>query len=140
MAKKVTDMLKDEHTRAYLGLLGMLEDTTPSHPGYIATGHDQVLASPHYTDERWREGHVIYGKQCKTDDGAYSDRLWQWDWDKADMASTVCKASGIAPNTAHWIEAWLSAYYNRPVTLRYIIGQVNWSSGYPVYYYGWDWA
>src|SRR5689334_7504705 len=109
---------------------------------YYPTTHtndlDTTLAYPHYSDERWREAHLIFGAKQKTNNSAYSDRLWEWNYEAAQRASETCKAQGLKPNTARWAEAWLSAYHNKPVALRYIYAQVNWSNGYPVYFYGYD--
>jgi len=104
---------------------------------YKATSKDQVLACPHYSDERWRDAQLIYGTQGKTDEGAYSDRLWQWNYEAAERASAATK--GMSDSAARW-EKWLSEYYQRPVVVRYILGGVNWSSGYNYYYVGFDYT
>lgn len=108
------------------------------YPAYIASGPDQVLAYPHYSDDRWLHPKLIYGQQRKTDECNYSDRLWEWDYEAAERASAACEEQGLTPRTARWTEAWLSAYHGKPVTLRYILGGCNWSSGYEYYVYGYD--
>lgn len=110
-----------------------------AYPAYVATSIDQVLAYPHYSDERWREAQLIYGKKCKCDNGNYSDRLWQWDSVAAERASAACKAAGVAGRTVRSWETWLSAYHERPVIVRYILGGSNWSTGYEYYFIGYDW-
>lgn len=110
------------------------------YPAYVATSPDQVLAYPHYSDERWREAQLIYGKKVKCDNGAYSDRLWEWDYEAAERGSAACKEAGLTNRTAHMWETWLSAYHERPVTVRYIMGGSNWSTGYEYYFIGYDWA
>jgi hypothetical protein len=108
------------------------------YPAYVASSPDQVLACPHYSDERWREALLIYGKQCKTDECNYSDRLYEWDYEAAERASKACEEAGLRSRTARQVETWLSAYHGKPVTLRYILGGCNWSSGYAYYVYGYD--
>ena len=110
------------------------------YPAYIASSPDQILAYPHYSDDRWRTAQLIYGRECKTVECNYSDRLWQWDWAAAERASEVCKAAGMTPRTARWTEAWLSAYHGKPVLLRYIMGGSNLATGYGYYVYGYDYA
>lgn len=107
------------------------------YPAFKATSKEQTLAYPHYSDERWRNAQLIYGTQGKTDEGAYSDRLWQWNYEAAKRASEATK--GMGRTAAMW-EAWLSEYYQRPVVVRYILGGVNWSTGYDYYYVGFDYT
>ena len=68
------------------------------YPAYIATSPDQVLALPHYSDERWLKPQMIYGKECKTDNANYSDRLWQWGRDAAERATEACTSQGLSPS------------------------------------------
>ena len=109
-------------------------------PAYVATSADQTLAYPHYSDATWRSAQLIYGHRCKTAECNSSDRLWEWDYTAADRASEACKAAGLRERTARWIEAWLSAYHGKQVTLRYILGGSNLATGYEYYVYGYDYA
>jgi hypothetical protein len=104
----------------------------------ITTSPDETLAYPHYTDRRWDRPQLIYGKECKTDECNYSDRLWEWDYETAYGASEACRLKGITPRTAWWVEAWLSEYHQKPVTLKYILGGCNLATGYEYYVYGYD--
>lgn len=70
------------------------------YPIYVASSPDHVLAYPHYLDERWNEARLIYGKQCKTDECNYSDRLWQWNYEAAERAGQICKEKGETKRTA----------------------------------------
>lgn len=108
------------------------------YPAYVATSPDQALAYPHYSDERWHTAQLIYGEKQHTTECNYSDRLWQWDREAAERASAACK--DIRARTARHTEAWLSAYHNRPVTLRYIMAGCNLATGYEYYVYGYDYA
>lgn len=108
------------------------------YPAYVATSLDQVLAYPHYSDERWSDAQLIYGKKCKCDEVNYSDRLYQWDSESAQRASNVLKEAGLNARTARGIQVWLTEYHQRPVIIRYIMGGTNWSSGYAYYVYGYD--
>lgn len=108
------------------------------YPAYVASGPDQALAYPHYTDDRWNTAQLIYGKEQRCTAVNYSDRLWQWDHEAAERAGEACKAAKLPNNTARWTEAWLSAYHGKPVTLRYIMAGCNVSTGYAYYVYGYD--
>lgn len=110
------------------------------YPAYVASRSDQVLAYPHYSDERWDTAQLIYGRECKTNECNYSDRLYQWDYEAADRASKSCKEAGLDQRTAQGIEAWLGFYHQKPVKLRYIFGGSNRANGYPYYVYGYDYV
>lgn len=105
------------------------------YPAHVAHSKTQVLSFPHYSDDRWRTAQLIYGAQGKTDECNYSDRLWQWDSEAAQRGSEAAK--GMGRTAAMW-ETWLSAYHQRPVVVRYILGGTNWSSGYEYYVLGYD--
>jgi hypothetical protein len=110
------------------------------YPAYIATSPDQVLAYPHYSDDRWRTAQLIYGRECRTTEGNYSDRMWEWDHKAAERASVACKAAVLDLRTARGVEAWLAAYHQRPVVLRYIMAGCNLATGYEYYFYGYDYT
>jgi hypothetical protein len=109
-------------------------------PTYVASSINETLAYPHYSDERWERPQLIYGRECKTAECNYSDRLFQWDHTAAERASEACKKAKLNQRTAKQVETWLSAYHDRPVKLRYILGGCNLSSGYPYYVYGYDYV
>lgn len=81
-----------------------------------------------------------FDKAPKTDECNYSDRLQQWNYEASEAAAKQCAAEGVAPRTARWIERYLSLYHEKPVTLRYVLGGCNLSSGYEYYVYGYDYA
>lgn len=104
---------------------------------YHTTDPDRTLAYPHYSDRTFAAsgGACIYGDdKAQNDGGEYSDRLWQWEWDKAQAATDQCNAEGIPSNTARRWERWLSLYYGRPVTLTAIIAGARADNGYPWYF------
>ena len=91
---------------------------------------------PHYTDERFNKEQTVYGKAEQGLAYDYSDRLWQWNWDKANEASEVAKASGVTDRSARYYEVYLSHYFGKPVEIKHIIAGVNKSNGYPYCLFG----
>ena len=107
---------------------------------YIARTPDQILAYPHHTRmDIWGTARLIYGEKQKTDQGNYSDRLWEWDYNAGDRASAACNKQGLTRRTARQWEAWLSTYHDRPITLVYIMAGSNHATGYDYYYLGYNW-
>lgn len=55
------------------------EEEIESH--HIETNKSQPISNlmPHYTNHYFSKARLVFGKDIKCDDGAYSDRLWQWD-------------------------------------------------------------
>lgn len=72
-----------------------------------------------------------------TDGSADSDRLWQWDYDKAQVAWAAVPES--ERNTPRGVQTYLSAYWNRSVRLISIHAITNRATGYAVYSYAWAW-
>ena len=99
---------------------------------------NRPIHRPHYTDERFRGGreHTLYGASKPGLAYEYSDRLWQWDYDKAQAASATATERGFANGSPAWYEDYLSTYHGKPVELLHIIGGVNASSGYEYFVFG----
>jgi hypothetical protein len=93
---------------------------------------------PHYSDHRYQGGQTqtIFGKEEKGIGYDYSDRLWQWDYDKAEQATKTANETGAKPHTARWYQEYLSAYFGRAIQLKHIIAGVNVSNGYPYLVFG----
>lgn len=96
------------------------------------------LHRPHYSDRRFASGqtHTLYGCEEEGLHYVYSDRIWQWDYEKAERASDYAKSVHGHVQTPLWYETYLSAYLGIPVDLVHIIGGVNMSSGYEYYAFG----
>ena len=98
--------------------------------------------SPHYTDKRFNKEQAVFGKHPKSRYGHdnlkydYSDRLWQWDYDKAEKSVEVANASGATLRSCKRYEAYLSAYFNKPIEIKHIIAGVNRGNGYPYCVFG----
>jgi len=102
---------------------------------WLCKSLDQKLPYPHYSAPIWDTPRVVYGSEnAKHDDGAYSDRLMQWDGDKYLEAWKVVTAD---KGTSRAIQEFLSNYHGYPVELTCVIYQTNRSSGYTVAYYMW---
>ncbi len=99
-------------------------------------GKNKVLhTSPHYTDKRFDQPQTIFGQECEGLAYDYSDRLWQWDYDKSEAAAKAANESAT-PKTCRWYEAYLSAYFSRPIEIKHIIAGVNRSNGFPYNVFG----
>jgi hypothetical protein len=111
----------------------------PSHTYYYHTNDpDAVLAYPHYScpvfSKHKPEGHVIYGTG-KGSHGDYTDRLWQWDYTRAQAASGIVAVEFVGvPATARRFERWLSLYKNTTVRITRILAGSRPDNGYPWYY------
>ncbi len=101
--------------------------------------------NPHYTNERFRKPQTVFLLRGRyPQDGYvphaeynYSDRIWQWDWDKCDKAREAVNAKGLDGNTAAWHEAWLRIVLDdSKLNLVHILAGVNLSNGYPYHVYG----
>jgi hypothetical protein len=68
----------------------------------------------------------------------YSDRLWQWDFDKSKAAIQAANESDAISKTARWYEVYLSSYFGQPVEIKHIIAGVNHSNGCPYRVYGYE--
>lgn len=97
----------------------------------------------HYTDPRFIGGNTVtvygvpsgpYGHPDLHYD--YSDRLWQWDYTKAQEATFVATESGATKNSPRWLTVFLSYYYGRRVELVHVVKGVNVSNGYHYNVYG----
>lgn len=67
----------------------------------------------------------------------YSDRLWQWDWNKADQANKAAREQHEQTNTAAFCETFLRLYFDKPnLVVVHLISGVNRSNGYPYVVYG----
>lgn len=105
----------------------------------IASTKDKeaVLPYPHYTDARFARARTVFGDPAESEFGhhgltyVYTDRLIEWDRAKAEHAAKVAKASGFAPWSAGWYEAYLCAYEDRKVTIEHVMVGFNVSNGYP---------
>ena len=98
--------------------------------------------NPHYTDRRFNTAQTVFGKPSKSDRGHkdlsydYSDRLWQWDYDKAKRAAEIANETDATPKSARWYEAYLSAYFDKPIEIVHILAGVNVSNGYAYAVFG----
>lgn len=95
-----------------------------------------LQTTPHYTDSRFKEEQTIFGEKCEGIGYDYSDRLWQWDYNKAKQASIQANASEATPKSCRWYEAYLSAYFDKPIEIKHIVAGVNRSNGYPYCVFG----
>lgn len=94
--------------------------------------------SPHYLHDMpmFEKEQVVFGKEEEGLSWEYSDRLWEWDRDKAKASWEVANSAGHAPRSANAIEAYLTAYFDKPVSLVCVISGVNRGNGYPYSVYG----
>lgn len=115
----------------------------------IANDMNAKLPFAHYSDMRFnteqtvflRDGQKLYPDYTPTVKGAeynYSDRIWQWDWDKANETRQAAQDSLKSKDlTPVYYEAWLRLYFGKPnLLLVHIITGVNKSNGYDYQVFG----
>jgi len=99
-----------------------------------------LKTSPHYSDKRFEQEQTVFGKQSRYGHKHlsydYSDRLWQWDPDKAEQSGKSANESGAPLSSCKWYEAYLSAYHDRTIVIEHIIAGVNRSNGHPYCVFG----
>lgn len=96
----------------------------------------RLNTNPHYTDERFRHAQTIYGRQVEGLHYDYSDRLWQWDYAKAEEAVKAANASGAPSGSARWLSAYLTAFHGKPAEVLHVMAGWDWATGYAYAIYG----
>lgn len=106
---------------------------------FYRVGERTPIHRPHYTDPNFSSGktHTLYGAEVEGLEYAYSDRIWQWDHEKAQQATDAANTTDAPTGSPMWYEHYLSSYLGKPVKLCHIIGGVNVSSGYEYFCFGW---
>lgn len=130
---------------------GWFEDAREAMRSVPMTTSSMVRISnlnPHYTDERYRHAQTVYlAAGCKLSQGhseyvqgaeyVYSDRLREWDWNKAEAARKAAREQYPDYDTAACLEAYLRLYYDKPhLALVHIMAGFNWATGYPYQVFG----
>lgn len=97
--------------------------------------------SPHYSDERFRDPQTVFGKPGPRTGHPgltydYSDRLWEWDYRKAEEAAKAAEASGAPKKSARYYDAFLTAYHGKPCHVEHVIAGVVASNGHPYAVFG----
>lgn len=92
-----------------------------------------ITLNPHYSNPDFAgKGEVeIWGSKQTGIEYVYSDRLWQWDYNKAQQAAKKTNEAGVTLNTARWVQTYLSHYYEKPIEVCHIYSGVFPHSGYP---------
>ncbi len=105
--------------------------------------HAQLKLHPHYSDDRFRKERTVFGHEPTDSFGHkgltynYSDRLVQWDATKHGAAWSKAQESKAPRDSALFLEAYLSAYYSKPIEVVHVVAGVNHSNGYPYWVVGW---
>ena len=101
---------------------------------------------PHYTQTRYNEAQTVWIADGYKDSGryhtiagvdyVYSDRIWQWDWSKAD-ATRLSIDETLDRCSPLYIQAFLRGFYDNPdIQLIHVMAGVNLGNGYPYQVYG----
>jgi hypothetical protein len=104
---------------------------------------------PHYTNSYYAKSRTVWlasGHKTTPDSGGYewvkgatynySDRIWQWDWDKADVSRKAVDES-LDRRSPAFIQAWLRLYFDKPdLELVHVMAGFNVSNGYSYQVYG----
>lgn len=105
---------------------------------------------PHYTEVAFKEPKSIFGEHEEGLDYVYSDRMDQWDAEKADKAWEKTRefvkskrkgdddsvVSYYEASTAEAHEYYLTEYFGKEIELLHIQACVNMATGYPYLIYG----
>ena len=96
----------------------------------------RLNTAPHYTDSKFQTAQTVFGQESDELFYVYSDRLFQWDFDKA--AESTAKADELVDSrqTAEWYDAYISAYQGKPCQVDHILSGWNVATGYPYYVLG----
>ena len=110
---------------------------------YVEQKRNVTLSvNPHYSNPLYSRGgtQLVFGVEkypgVERVNWEYSDRLWQWDWDKSQAAYETAKQSKCVQHSAKYYKTYLTAYYGKPVYLFGILAGVNVSNGYPYQVFG----
>lgn len=113
------------------------------------TDKNKPLPYAHYSDFRYKHPRTDFcadmNKLYKDDFGYdryqechydYSDRIWEWDREKAEQAVVVANASGKQKDSPAWSEEFLSHFYGYPVEIVHIMQGINHSNGHSYAVFG----
>jgi len=127
-------VMTDKYDLEYMHKATELRDR----PAFTAeTSRNKALyVMPHYTDRRFDKEQTVFGREAKGLHYDYSDRIVQWDGDKADAAFEAAKASGKVQRSAEFYDVYLSEYFGKPTRVEHVIAGVNRSNGYPYHVFG----
>lgn len=103
--------------------------------------------APHYTNSHFREARTVWLKDGYTPEGRYqtipgieynySDRLWQWDYQKAELAWESVKRAEFGLHSSAFLQQWLREYFDNPaLELVHILAGFDLGNGYPYQVYG----
>jgi hypothetical protein len=104
---------------------------------------------PHYTDDYFKKPRTVWMAEgyktvkdsmgyewIKDAEYNYSDRIWQWDWNKADSAQKAVDTL-LDRRSPAYIQAFLRLYFEKPnPTLVHVMAGFNVSNGFPYQVYG----
>jgi hypothetical protein len=91
--------------------------------------------NPHYTEKIFDDYQTIFGKKEDGLNYDYSDRIWQWNYDKAEKSSKKA-AERFSYHTANYYQEYLSLFFGKSIQLKHIYAGVNVSSGYSYLIFG----
>lgn len=81
----------------------------------VKTKTDNLNSYPHYSDSYFKEGRTIYGEENESLSYVYSDRLYQWDHEKASESWEKAIEKYGDEDTVRKYEFYLSGYYDKPL-------------------------
>lgn len=94
--------------------------------------------NPHYTDARFVVEQSVYGESEPGLTYEYSDRLHEWDREKARRSWFIAGelVGDKGRSTARKVAYYLTAYFGKLIEVRHIVSGVNRSNGYAYNVYG----
>jgi hypothetical protein len=69
-----------------------------------------------YNDKRFKPGidRILFGREEEGLDWNYNDRLWEWDYKKAQQSNLSARNSGVGFRTPLYYQEFLRAYFDQP--------------------------
>lgn len=128
-------MKNDDFNREWYGR--MFQQDGQPRPRQMSTDKNAQIAdyAPHYTNSYFKTARVVWGREEKGLSWDYSDRIWEWDYEKAEQSAKL--ASEKHPTrTAAWVEVYLSAFFGKDIEVVCIMAGFNVSNGYPYQVFG----
>lgn len=91
---------------------------------------------PSWSDPKFQTAQDIFGHEEKDIHYVYSDRLYEWDPQKAKDSERIVNEKGISGKTGRWYQEYLSAYFGKEVEIVNIKSGCNVATGYPYLVFG----
>ena len=108
----------------------------------VETEDNGRIPRPHYSDNNYKNVQLLYlkgGDQSHLLNGmvewVYSDRVYQWDREKAEKANAIA-LKGTSYPSVRYMTAFIREFYDNKYECVAVAGGVNHSNGYEYFVFG----